>query len=904
MHYNLFVSYSRKDNKNGRITELVNFIKQDYLEFYNEDLTYFFDTKEIKVSEDWRHRILQSLRNSHLLLIILTPNYLVSEHCKWELNEYLKYEYSNGITGDGIALIYFSEIPGFGSDEFKSEVPEWFKKLCYRQSIDCRHWYNEGLDSLKRDNIKNRFEEIRSFLRKKISRMQVISKAEGNLPAPNPQFVGRGLKLRELHEILYMGRFGVLTAVHGLGGLGKTSIAFQYAHAHRHIYPGGTWYISCSGRKKISTVLKSLNADLNVQFSEEEKKDDIKGAKKILNELKLRSDKNSNTEILPAALLILDNVDQAELIEPPETDLISGKEWLKVLVTTIMGPKELHTDGTSMSLLPIDELSYDDAVSLIESYQPGGKFCGIYDEEKEMAKEIVEMLGGFTLAIEVAALYLNQMEGRVSCKDFVELLKNEGIEKIGSITKKPLSHTKLISATLKPTLKLLPENEILILKYSSLLSPDSIPLSWLKSLTEKVYPEFKVKNILGKDNPWISSINHLISLRLLKVVQMDNNGRSPSIVSIHKLIQEEIVTHIKDREKKLREVIIHIKKRSFFLYENWLKKEVRWEINPIQLLAFFWMNNKIIESHEIAVKIAEPLKQLGKLTEAKELLEKAITIQENTFESSDYTLAVSYSDLANVESQLGNFNNSKKLLEESVKILESIYTWLAACYSNLAAVEKELGNTGIAKKLMKKCLEIAENNLTIDQRSLALFYSHLGVIEMDLKNLEKAEEYLKKSIKIQKKIYKANSPFLAVRYMNLGLVKKNLLEIDESKRLLMLAKKIFEIDYNPNKANLAKCYSNLGLVENDMKNYNKAKKYFQKAIEIQEKILSPEHPNLAISYASLALSEEGLKNLPEAKNQIERAIKIQEKIFKEKHPNLIKSYVVLERLKKKLNKTE
>jgi len=41
MPYDLFISYSRRDNANNRVTELKNQIETDYLEFAKEPITIF-----------------------------------------------------------------------------------------------------------------------------------------------------------------------------------------------------------------------------------------------------------------------------------------------------------------------------------------------------------------------------------------------------------------------------------------------------------------------------------------------------------------------------------------------------------------------------------------------------------------------------------------------------------------------------------------------------------------------------------------------------------------------------------------------------------------------------------------------------------------------------------------------
>lgn len=555
MPFDLFISYSRRDNVNNRVTELKNQIESDYLEFAKEPLNCFFDKEAIKGMDDWQHRLLQGLKDSHLLLVILSPNYLASPYCEWEIVEYLKYEYSRGVAGDGVAQVYFMEIPGIDDEGFRAQAAQWLEKVSRRQRIDLHHWYDEGADSLKRQDVKKRLEELKESLRKRITRMRVISEVPGNLPAPNPRFVGREREMEMLHKATALGQLGVITAVHGVGGLGKTAIAFQYAYAYANFYPGGRWYLGCANETSLASVIKRLDADLNITLTEDEKKDDIRGAKRILNELynravenaeKANNKTNSNTSdkeyLKPVVLLILDNVDHPELIQPPCSDIISGKEWLKVLVTTRMGPEELGGDEKKQTLLTIDELPFDDALSLMESYQPKGRFKN--EVEKERASEIIILLGCFTLAIEVASLYLYECNGRISCAAFLELLKRvgsvSGIDLAGTKTKTIISHTKLISATLTQTLGLLSPAEILILEYASLLPPDTIPVHWLRAMVVKEHPELGIDAEPGIDDQWMTLLNHLLSLQLLKVIMTKKNDGYPILVRMHRLFQESI----------------------------------------------------------------------------------------------------------------------------------------------------------------------------------------------------------------------------------------------------------------------------------------------------------------------------------------------------------------------------
>src|SRR3990172_622865 len=112
MPFELFISYSRKNNlprkpgdAKGWVTALRDEILADHCRFSTEPLRIFFDTEEIKSMDDWRHRILEGLRHSRILLVCLSPDYFRSEYCRMEWEEYLKRQVHALIGHDSIAPV-------------------------------------------------------------------------------------------------------------------------------------------------------------------------------------------------------------------------------------------------------------------------------------------------------------------------------------------------------------------------------------------------------------------------------------------------------------------------------------------------------------------------------------------------------------------------------------------------------------------------------------------------------------------------------------------------------------------------------------------------------------------------------------------------------------------------------
>jgi hypothetical protein len=590
MPYDLFLSYSRRDNQQGRITDLKDRIQADYRAFAGDELTCFFDVDDIHGMDDWRHRILAGLRESSLLLLVLSPGYLASPYCEWEIVEYLKYEHSRAAGGQGIAPIYFVEVPGLDAPEFEQRAAAWVNRVSRRNRVDLRPWYDEGADCLKRRDVRTRLEDMERSLHARISKLRRIEQAPGNVPAHNPYFVGREEEMRRLHESTGLGKFGVLTAVQGMGGLGKTALAVQYAYAYADHFPGGRWLIGCAGKTSLAAAVRSLDVDLGVALTDEEKRDDERAAKRILVELESRARAGAEARAgepappAPGALLLLDNVDCPEIVQPPQTDLLSGRRWLHVVATTRLGADEFGYDPLRQTLLAVDELPLDDAVRLIESHQPDGRFTS--DAEREAAHALAAILGGFTLAVEVAAVYLGERRGQISCAAFLDRLRREGfvgLEAAAKSTKRSLSHReKLIGATLGPTLDALSTEENLALGYAALLPPDSIPIPWLRTLLTRDHPDLGVEAEPGYDDPWLSLVNHLIDLRLFQVVEIDPAARSPRLVRMHRLVQQLAAARMGEVVGERQAALVALAfERSEDLRKHWHEPPHQWEISPL-----------------------------------------------------------------------------------------------------------------------------------------------------------------------------------------------------------------------------------------------------------------------------------------------------------------------------------
>lgn len=89
--YDVFISYSRHDGKiDKRMETLVDIVKQKVLARGVTDFNFFIDTEDIPYGEVFKHVILQAIKQSQILVPIVTESYLRSRYCQFEFDEFHK----------------------------------------------------------------------------------------------------------------------------------------------------------------------------------------------------------------------------------------------------------------------------------------------------------------------------------------------------------------------------------------------------------------------------------------------------------------------------------------------------------------------------------------------------------------------------------------------------------------------------------------------------------------------------------------------------------------------------------------------------------------------------------------------------------------------------------------------
>ncbi|MGH9966994.1 MAG: tetratricopeptide repeat protein, partial [Pyrinomonadaceae bacterium] len=889
MPYDLFVSYSRRDNEQGRVTQLVERISRDFEQFAGRPLRPFLDVTEIHGMQDWEHRILQGLRESRLLLACLSPSYLKSEYCEWEFNEYLKHEVARGFIGEGVAPIYFIEVPGWDGRDFEQRCADWIKDLRRRQYFDLRPWYHEGEEALRNSEIQQRLRDLGQQIQSQIYKGEVVERSLGNVDRHNPHFIGRVSEMRRLRETVSSGQVGVLAAVHGLGGMGKTALAIEYAHVFAHEYGGGRWQVRCEARDDLRLAIASLAPALNVEFNEEEKLDLDLQLARILAELRRLADAHEPHQ----CLLLLDNVDQPALLEPTQSQRLPAAGWLHVIVTTRLGEDELHGHQPDRRFLSVEELPEEEAIGVIESYQPSGRFLS--DEERDAATEIVRLLGRLTLACEIAAVFLGQFAGEVSCAAFMERLRREGLTGLETAARETtagvLHGEKQVTATLAPTLESLTAPVKLAVEFAALLPADYVALPWIRALVAEDFPEIGIEAEPGHPDPWLSLLRRLLSLRLWQPTNAKDQEGGLLVLRMHRLLQDVVNRRAVATSGMLEERLIrYAKERCTFLEEGWLDWQNRWEIDPLRALSEALLAREHEEASWIADSVSQRLFIVARYPEAEQLMRQALAIDELSYGPEHPDVASDLNNLAQLLKATNRLTEAEPLMRRALAIDEQKYgpehPDVARDLNNLASLLQATNRLTEAEPLMRRVLAIGEESYGPEHPHVATALNNLAQLLQATNRLTEAESLMRRALAIDEESYGPEHPHVATALNNLSSLLQGTNRLKEAEPLMRRVVEIFEQSYGTEHPNVATALNNLASLLQAANRLKEAEPLMRRALAIDEQSYGPEHPDVARDLNNLAWLLQATNRLKEAEPLMRRVVEIFERSCGAEHPNV------------------
>lgn len=586
-----------------------------------------------------------------------------------------------------------------------------------------------------------------------------------NVPiARNRNFTGREEQLKKLHDSLASGKAAALTqAIRGLGGVGKTQIASEYAYRHAGDYDI-VWWVQSEDATKRASDYANLAMKLGM---EEAKAADLNIAIEAVREWLRVNDK---------WLLIFDNAENPDDIRP----YLPPSDRGHVLVTSCYSPWEAVAEPVDVEVMPEGE-----ATEFLL------KRTG--SDDRKTAAELAKELGYLPLALEQAGAYIERT--RIGLAEYLKAYRKSQTKLFNGAAAKPATgyeHTILTTWTMAlEKVQVQCPAAIELMNLCAFLAPDDIPKDMIVNGAKRL-PD----SLSAAVTEPLRFNEALASLCSFSLIDIRGDG-----IYIHRLLQAIIRDQLKEDEQKTwaagaLELINGVFPRNIPTTPKVWSGCARLLPHALTTAGFAEKWNVVPEATgQVLNQAGIYLKGRAQFAEAKALYERALKIDEKTYGPDHPEVATDVNNLGSVLKDLGDLAGAKQCCERALKIGEKNHgpdhPKVAVCVNNLGEVLRAQGDLAGAKKCFERALKIGESTFGPDHPQVATCVNNLGSVLQSQGDLAGAKKCYERALKIDEKTYGSNHPKVAIRVNNLGSVLQDLGDLAGAKKCCERAYRIF-----------------------------------------------------------------------------------------------------------------
>ncbi len=690
-----------------------------------------------------------------------------------------------------------------------------------------------------------------------------------NFPAHNPYFTGREEILKNLHLHLTSGKQVALIqaqAISGLGGIGKTQAAIEYAYRFREHYHDILW-IEADTREMLMTSYLTLARYLHLREREErELHKVVEAVKRWLQEHK-------------GWLLILDNIEDLSLVG----EFVPTPRQGAVILTTrreetrpVAHPLRLEImseeEGILFLLKRAGYLSIEATFEMTTS------------ENRAAAKAIVHMVGGLPLALDQAGAYI--AETKCALPDYLDLFMQEHkalLQRRGTI---PNDHPDSVTTTFSLAFERVQKQNkaaIELLKLCVYLEPDAIPL---EIITEGATYLGAILKLVAIDALQLNLV--LETLQAYSLVRYDGERH---ILSIHRLVQAVLRDVLTTKIRKQWQGRIVRALAAVFPEDTNYALEKCERLLAHVLAIQTWTKGEIKPTRAAAHLLSQTgdyLRVRGQYAEAKELLLQACTLHEQ-LGPQHLDLAGSLSNLAALYYHQGKYIEAEPLYCRALAIFEqqlgSQHPDTAQSLNNLALLYEQQGKYTEAEPLHQRALVIREQQLGPQHPNTAQSLNNLALLYERQGKYTEAESLHQRALAIREQALGPQHPETAISLNNLASFYRRQERYIEAEPLYQQALRIFEQQLGPDHPYVAYPLNGLANLYHKQDKYAEAEPLYQHALRIWKSNQETDHPDMAYPLNGLANLYHKQGKYAEAEPLYQHALRIREQTLELKHPN-------------------
>ncbi len=598
-----------------------------------------------------------------------------------------------------------------------------------------------------------------------------------------PGFAGREAELEALKSALWTkGCTAALNnsesasaALRGLGGVGKSVLAREYAWRQREAYRG-VWWVRAETRE---TLLDDL-IELGERF--------IPGIKDVPDRAQAARatlDFIDQVHFETPWLFVYDNVES-----PADIEKLTPRGGAHVLITTRWPDWYGHA-----SELAVDVFSPEAALDFLMTCARGSAEWPA--DTRTAAAWLAENLGRLPLALAIARAHawsmnwtFEQYRGHLG-----QMLERE----LAKAVDYPRSIVATFTLAIEKANATSPDAERL-LGIAAFLAPDRIPLD---IVTGDVMREIEKGEAVAA----------LAEVSLITRETLDDGS---SGIGVHQLVQEVVRRRLKQEAAEMAALATRLVADAY-------------PSSPDDVRT--WSACRRLEGHATAVLAFSPdagetsgktssllnqyalhLSARAEFAQAEPLMRRALKIDEARFGPNHPRVGIELNNLAALLRETNRLAEAEPLMRRALKIDETSlgpdHPSVSRDLNNLAALLRETNRLAEAESLMRRALKIAETSFGPDHPSVSVGLNALGGLLHATNRLAEAEPLMRRALKIDEASFGPDHPDVGIRLNNLAGLLQATNRLAEAEPLMRRALAILQKAFGPEHPNSRRLQAN------------------------------------------------------------------------------------------------
>jgi tetratricopeptide (TPR) repeat protein len=681
--------------------------------------------------------------------------------------------------------------------------------------------------------------------------------AVSNIPDRNPFFTGREQVLVQIQEALAaQGR----AALSGLGGVGKTETALEYAYLHLDEY-AYTFWVNADSREAIASDYAVIAGLLRLSLAE------AHDQTFAVNAVKHWLSSHQHW------LLILDNADDLAMAGK----FIPSGQNGHVLLTTrarAVGPIAQRFDIEKMG--PVEGALF--LLRRAKGIAKDTPLEAVVEVDRGSADEITSELGGLPLALDQAASYIEETGCGLS--GYLDVYRKYAPELLRQRGELATRYTDPVATTWVLAFEKIHQADPAaseLLKLCAFLHPDGIPEEVFRKGAPELGPE--LERVASDTFAWHNALGKILKHSLLF---RDSNTHT---IEIHRLVQAVLKQSMGEETKRIcAERAVRAVNRAFPIvtFSSWpLCERLLSQAHICAELINHW-GFEFPEAAQLLNNAGFYSFKRGRYTDAAPLYQRALAIREKALGPEHPDVATSLNNLAWLYGRQGQYAKAAPLYQRALAIWEKDlgpeHPDVARSLNSLATLHVIQGQYAKAEPLYQRALAIWEKTLGPEHPDVATSLNTGALLYKNQGQYAKAEPLYQRALAIQEKTLGREHPKVATSLSNLAGLYQSMGDCVKAEPLYQRALAIREKAFGPEHPDVAWNLNGLAELYDTQGRHAQAEPLYQRALAIWEKALCIEDPHGATCLDNYAHCLRAMNRSEEAEPLEARARTIRAKL--------------------------